>query len=427
MGAIDGLVSGLNTTQIISQLMQVERLPEQQLTDHKTASQTHGQLDAGAELALHRAADRGQRVRAGLDHQAVRLGQHHGHLLGADAGQRDHRADGPAGQRPLHRHQRRQRRRPSSPPAPSAHSPARSPPARSPSPRVQRASGSRRSRPGATLSAGAHTITVTQASSAATLTGQQRPAAHGGPAVRRTRSPSPSTDGTASSTISSRSAQGSLHARRARRRDRPGSPGGALTARIDDGGHLQVSTAREGSAVSLTVDSGNTALGLAASPTPAVGQDGLVTLDGVAQPAVTSAGPGGTLTLTGANGDTVQATLSGGLRLGHRDHDLRQRRRHGHPQRRRAGHLRVRRRRQRHRGRGLEQRLPAAADVHHHRRRPPTSPSAGEGSTPAWAACRCSTPAATRCCTSAPARAPSTSPRRRTASPASCRASPSPR
>src|SRR4051794_9739649 len=40
MGAIDGLISGLNTTQIISQLMQVERLPEQQLTNHKTASQT---------------------------------------------------------------------------------------------------------------------------------------------------------------------------------------------------------------------------------------------------------------------------------------------------------------------------------------------------------------------------------------------------
>ena len=40
MGAIDGLISGLNTTQIISQLMQVERLPEQQLTNHKTDSQT---------------------------------------------------------------------------------------------------------------------------------------------------------------------------------------------------------------------------------------------------------------------------------------------------------------------------------------------------------------------------------------------------
>jgi len=39
MGAIDGLISGLNTTQIISQLMQIERLPEQQLTNHKTDSQ----------------------------------------------------------------------------------------------------------------------------------------------------------------------------------------------------------------------------------------------------------------------------------------------------------------------------------------------------------------------------------------------------
>jgi len=37
---IDGLISGLNTTTIISQLMAIERLPEQQLTKAQTASQT---------------------------------------------------------------------------------------------------------------------------------------------------------------------------------------------------------------------------------------------------------------------------------------------------------------------------------------------------------------------------------------------------
>ena len=43
MGAIDGLISGLNTTQIISQLMQVERLPEQQLTDQQDREPDAGQ------------------------------------------------------------------------------------------------------------------------------------------------------------------------------------------------------------------------------------------------------------------------------------------------------------------------------------------------------------------------------------------------
>jgi flagellar hook-associated protein 2 len=42
--SIDGLVSGLNTTQIIQQLMAVERLPEQQLTQSKTDSQNRASL-----------------------------------------------------------------------------------------------------------------------------------------------------------------------------------------------------------------------------------------------------------------------------------------------------------------------------------------------------------------------------------------------
>jgi flagellar hook-associated protein 2 len=40
MASIDGLISGLNTTSIIAQLMTIERLPEAQLTNAKTASQT---------------------------------------------------------------------------------------------------------------------------------------------------------------------------------------------------------------------------------------------------------------------------------------------------------------------------------------------------------------------------------------------------
>jgi flagellar hook-associated protein 2 len=40
MASIDGLISGLNTTTIISQLMAIERLPKAQLTKQQTASQT---------------------------------------------------------------------------------------------------------------------------------------------------------------------------------------------------------------------------------------------------------------------------------------------------------------------------------------------------------------------------------------------------
>lgn len=40
MASIDGLISGLNTTTIISQLMAIERLPEAQLTKAQTASRT---------------------------------------------------------------------------------------------------------------------------------------------------------------------------------------------------------------------------------------------------------------------------------------------------------------------------------------------------------------------------------------------------
>ena len=88
MGAIDGLISGLNTTQIISQLMQVERLPEQQLTDHKTASQTLISSMQGLNslfTALQTAAN--AFVPDSITKQSA-WGSTTGHLLGVDAGRR---------------------------------------------------------------------------------------------------------------------------------------------------------------------------------------------------------------------------------------------------------------------------------------------------------------------------------------------------
>ena len=369
MGAIDGLISGLNTTQIISQLMQVERLPEQQLTDHKTASQTLVSSMQGLNslfTALQTAAN--AFVPDSITKQSA-WGSTTRHLLGVDAGQRDHRADGPAGQRPLHRHQRRQRRRPSSPPAPSAHSPApvatspftrhqgcrrhralvgharapRCPPARTPSPSPRP--------PPPRPSPGQHVLAPTV---------DHRLAEHPRLLPRRRRH----------GVHRSRDARPGQPTRptQARGRDRPGvgrrsSPEASTTA-------VACRSARPARVrtVTLTVDHRQhdprsdrvTDAGPRAGRHRAAGR-------GPAQPRSRTSARDDTLTLTGANGDTVQATLSGGLRLGTATTTSVNAVASGHPQRRRAGHLRVRRRRQRHRGRGLEQRLPAAADVHHHR------------------------------------------------------------
>jgi len=91
--------------------------------------------------------------------------------------------------------------------------------------------------------------------------------------------------------------------------------GGTLAGSLDASGKLIVTTAREGSTASLRLAAANNTLGLT-DTTRYTGTDAHVQLDGVDQPPVTDLGPGDALTLTGANGDTVQATLSGGLRLG---------------------------------------------------------------------------------------------------------------
>ena len=185
--------------------------------------------------------------------------------------ERDHRADGPAGQRPLHRHQRGQRRvrrlRPSTVGSLTSTGGLRPVPA-SPRVRPPRALGG---------DAGADAVrrrahlTVTQASGAATLTGQNVLP----PAVRSTArtTPSPSTVDGAAAPTSVTLTQGvytpdELAAEIGR------ASGGALAGGIDDARQPAGPAPAEGSAASLTVAADNTALGLTDTTTTAVGTDG---------------------------------------------------------------------------------------------------------------------------------------------------------
>jgi flagellar hook-associated protein 2 len=97
-----------------------------------------------------------------------------------------------------------------------------------------------------------------------------------------------------------------------------GAVNGALGSDVSvsaAGGHLQVSTVAEGSAATLQFTGGSALASLGLSAGAAVtGTDGTVTVDGVSN-TITSAGPGVQTTLTGATG-SFTTELSGGLRAG---------------------------------------------------------------------------------------------------------------
>ncbi|HLF40483.1 MAG TPA: flagellar filament capping protein FliD, partial [Acidimicrobiia bacterium] len=93
--------------------------------------------------------------------------------------------------------------------------------------------------------------------------------------------------------------------------------GGAVTASLDESGALRLESAHEGSAATLRVTSvgaeAATALGLTVDGAAASGTDGYVSVDGAAAVAVSSVKAG---QATSFAGGTLQAVFAGGLRAG---------------------------------------------------------------------------------------------------------------
>lgn len=164
---------------------------------------------------------------------------------------------------------------------------------------------------GATLSAGPHTVAVTQSSAGATLTGSPVAdsvtidASNAGLSVLLDGSGTPTTFTLAQGTYT----RDQLAAEVTR------ASGGALTASTTASGALSIATTHEGSAAGLALAGANTALGLTDTTTTATGTDAVVSLDGVAT-TVSSLTRGAQLSLNGAGGDSLVFTLSGGLRAG---------------------------------------------------------------------------------------------------------------
>lgn len=164
---------------------------------------------------------------------------------------------------------------------------------------------------GVGLTTGAHTITVTQATTGATAIGTGALAATTNFAADATLDVT--VDGVAKTyTIAAGSySQSALAAAIT------SASGGDLSASVDGSGVITLTTTHEGSAASLAVTGGSAAasLSLATGGPATTGTNGLLTVDGGSAVTVTSAGPGVTTSLTGPNG-TIAATFSAGLRVG---------------------------------------------------------------------------------------------------------------
>lgn len=315
MASVDGLISGLNTTTIIAELMAIERLPEAQLTDGKTTSQTlvstlqslNALITSMQTAATAFVPDTITKQSAWTSTTATSSNSTLASALtgvGALPGISSFTVTSVA----------------SAGSAVSSGTVGSLDTVVAGGPFMVSRGAARLGLSaidaGATLTPGAHTVEVTQSSAGATLTGSvvsdlvAMP-----PAVTITDMNniiSLNLDGV-SKTITLNAGTYSpiqLEAEILR------ASGGAIVGSVSSSGSLQLATAREGSSASLQLAGVNTYLGLNDNTALAsYGVDGIIALDGVAK-TVSSAGAGDQLTLAGVGTDSVTATLAGGLRKG---------------------------------------------------------------------------------------------------------------
>ena len=165
-----------------------------------------------------------------------------------------------------------------------------------------------------TLSVGHHTIAVTQASAGASVAASSAPVASTTITAGSNDSLTYNLDGTTKSltlpagTYTPAGLAAAVQT----------ASGGNLTALVNSSGDVVVSSAGQGSATTLQITGGNAAaaLGFAATPTAvASGTDGIVTIDGIAN-TLRDFSPNQAVTLNGPGGATVSATFTGPLTAG---------------------------------------------------------------------------------------------------------------
>ena len=164
---------------------------------------------------------------------------------------------------------------------------------------------------GSGLTLGSHSVTVTQASAGATVTGTAMAASTTISASNNTLNLN--VDGVAKTfTIASGTYTQSQLAAAVQT-----ASGGTLTATANSSGALSLATVSEGSAHSLQITGGNAlgSLGLSAGSS-VTGTDGILKADNGSTVTVTDVTAGNTVALTSDTGGTITVKYSGGLRTG---------------------------------------------------------------------------------------------------------------
>jgi flagellar hook-associated protein 2 len=311
MGTIDGLVSGLNTTQIISQLMQVERLPSQQLINQQSATQSLMSVLQTLNLKV------GNLTTAARSLVPDAITGQSAWTATTGVSSDTSRATVTAGSTALAGSLRfTVTSLATAASAVSTGSVSSTGTAVGSGPVLiaqgVAALGFSGFEPGTTLAAGKHTVEVTQASAAARLDGATPPAAS------TTIAAAGSTlslfiDGSATATDFTLAA--GTYTRDQLAAEITRASAGVVTGSVNSDGTLRLTGTHEGSVASLKLAAANTDLGLSDTTTVANGTAAIVKVDGNVN-TIADVVPGGPLTLTAANGDSIVATVAGGLRVG---------------------------------------------------------------------------------------------------------------
>lgn len=306
--SIDGLISGLSTTNTITQLMNVERLSQNRLTAKRTANDslvsTYQQLNSRM-LAMK---DAGAALRAATGWQATRATSSDATIATATtsstapAGNLTFRVD-----RLATTHSLVSGGSVSSTTAvvatPNSHY------------LVSAASALGVSNLTASndLALGSHTITVTQSSAGAKATGTTL---GNSVTVGAGTTIEIATDGSTSTTQTITLTAGT-YSRTALTDMVSAASGGSLRAGFTNDGRLELATTREGSAARLAVTGGTAlaSLGLSVSAAAASGVDAIVTV-GAQSTTITDLSSGSLVSLAAPAAGSITATLSGGLRAG---------------------------------------------------------------------------------------------------------------
>lgn len=168
---------------------------------------------------------------------------------------------------------------------------------------------------GSGLASGRHTITVTQASAGAEVTGTSALAGTTTITSGTNDQLTVSLDGTSTTyTIAAGTYTQSQLAQAVSQ-----ASGGTLQASVNAQGELVLTTAQQGSAATLAVTGGDalSSLGMSASTTAATGTNAVVNVDGTSTTITNLSGSGPTtLSLSSGTGGSIDVTVSGGLQTG---------------------------------------------------------------------------------------------------------------